>query len=48
MESPSPKTAKVQYLQIRDIGVLVTNISPSPGIFEDHFPFPVWWDMLVP
>ena len=25
-----------------------TNISPKNGIFEDDFPFPVWWDMLVP
>ena len=25
-----------------------TNISLTIGNFEDEFPFPVWWDMLVP
>ena len=28
--------------------LLVTNISCSQGTFEDAFPFPVWWDRLVP
>ena len=25
-----------------------TNISPQKWHFEDDFPFPVWWDMLIP
>ena len=26
----------------------VSHISYQPALFEDDFPFPVWWDMLVP
>ena len=29
------------------VTLLGTKISPTKAPFEDDFPFPVWWDMLV-
>ena len=34
----------VSYLSM----IWLSNISPFRGTFEHDFPFPVWWDMLVP
>ena len=31
----------------REITLQGTNISPKKWHFEDDFPFPVWWDMLI-
>ena len=36
------------WLSIMDGTLQETNISPKNGTFEDDFPFPVWWDMLIP
>ena len=32
---------------LQDILELGKKRIPSQGSFEDDFPFPVWWDMLV-
>ncbi len=36
----------MKYCNSLKVTLQGTNISATNGMFEDDFPFPVWWDML--